>query len=102
MYLAWQELKKHLDMAELAEANLYLGCKHTCIDLQSKDGLMKNVLYGMKDYLMSSVGLYQKHCMTACGKKAALRSVATPFIEEGQARALAKAPIAKGPCIECE
>lgn len=51
---------------------------------------------------MSSVALYQTVCMTATGKEATLRTVATPFIEDEPARALAKAPTAKGPCIECE
>ena len=56
----------------------------------------------MKDYVVSTVEAYQKVCETATGKRAALKKVATPFVEEDQLLARAKAPCAQGPCILCE
>lgn len=95
MHLAWQELQKHIEMEEPAEAHVYLDCNHTYTDLQAEDDLVRQVFCGMMDYLMSSIRLYQKVCVAAAGKEATLRKVATPFIEEVQARALAKAPRSK-------
>lgn len=63
-------------------------------DHTSKDELVKQVLYDMMDYVVSSISLYQHVCVAATGKGAILRRVATPFIEEYQARALAKSLVA--------
>lgn len=56
----------------------------------------------MNDYLMSTVEAYQKICATATGKRAALKTVATPFVEEDQLAARANAPYAQGPCLLCK
>lgn len=56
----------------------------------------------MRYYLISSISIYHNICVTATGKEATLRNMTTPFIEEDQQRALAKAPVAKSPCIDCD
>lgn len=86
---------KHIETEEPAVAILYLGCKHRYSNLKTKSVLVKKVLHDMKDEVFSSVNMYQKLCIAATGKEATLRQVTTPFIEEGQARALAKAFVVK-------
>lgn len=56
----------------------------------------------MTGYLSSAVEMYQLVCVTATGKATTLKPVATPFVEEYQALAVAKVPTASGPCAECE
>ena len=53
------------------------------------------VTYDMQHYLTTAVEAYQKVCITATGKRAALKTVATPFVEEDQLAARAKAPHAQ-------
>ena len=102
MDVAWKELQQYIEMEEPAEANLYLGCTPNFTEHRSENHLVRKVLYDMKDYLTTSISLDQKVCDAATGKEATLRNAATPFIEEDQALALAKAFVANWPCIECE
>lgn len=92
--VAWQSIHTYIEMEDPAESKLYLGCKHTCYEHQCKAALVRNTLYAMKDYLISSIRLNQQVFVAAAGKEAMLRQVATPSIEEYQARALAKALVA--------
>lgn len=102
MVVAWHCLKKHHGMDEPVAANVYPGCNHSYSNFKSNADLAKTVLYDRMAYLISSVNLYQKVCVDATGKEATLRNVATPFVESGHTLVVAKAPVANGPCIECE
>lgn len=102
MGVAWAYLQKQLEMDEPFAATLYLGCKHSYSNWTSNDNLVQKVLYDMTDYLCSSDNLYQRYVL--------LQPVKKPRPEEWQhlsskmtkTLAVAKAPKAKGPCIECE
>lgn len=96
--LAWSKLRTHIEMDDPVPAGLYLGCNN---HYKTEKDVMK-VTYDMKHYLTTAVEAYQKVCITATGKRAALKKVATPFVEEDQLAARAKAPCAEGPCIQCE
>lgn len=90
MGVAWTCLQQHIEMDGIDVANLYLGCKHSYSNLTSKGELVKLAIYDMKDDLIFPIDLYQKVGVAATGKAATLRIVATPPIEEDQARAIAK------------
>lgn len=98
MAKAWSNLREHIATQDPVPAGLYRGGNHNY--KTEKD--VKNVIYDMKHYLMTTVEAYQKICETATGNRAALKKVATPFVEEDQRAARAEAPCAQGPCIRCE
>ena len=79
-------------MDDPVPAGLYLGCNH---HYKKEKDVMK-VTYDMTHYLTTAVEAYQKVCITATGKRAALKKVATPFVEEDQLAAKAKALMCRG------
>ena len=90
--LAWSKLRTHIEMDDPVPAGLYLGCNHHY--KKEKDAM--KVTYDMKHYRTTAVEAYQKVCITATGKRAALTKVATPFVEEDQLAARAIAPLRRG------
>lgn len=102
MDVAWTPLHTYVDMDEPAAAGLYVGRKHREHTSDIGYDITGRVLYDMPGCVMSSSELYQEVFITATGKEATLTKVASPFVDADHAVAVARTPVANGPCIECE
>ena len=93
----WSLIRKGLDIEPPTPIGVYLGCNHEEGTIKVGDIIARTMTYNMEDFLTSCVDRY----LELAGDGVTLRTVATPFLVEGQGTSPQGSPCAPGPYSEC-
>ena len=93
----WSLIRKGLDIEPPVPIGVYLGCSHEEGTMKIGDITARAMTYNMQDFLSSCVKRY----LELAGNDVKLKTVSTPFLNEGQGTSPQGAPCESGPCCEC-